>query len=215
MVLALDPTWSRLPAGERRRAARGLLAACLREGPVRTLAYSCLGLRPAADLLLWSLGPSLEALEERAAAVLRSDLGARSAVGTSLLGVIAPSPYSPRAVPAEPPLFAGERARYLVLYPFTKSAGWYRLGPQVRQGIMNEHIRVGRRFPQVRQLLASSFGLNDQDYLVAYETADTAAFSELVRELRATEGRRATVRDTPVLVAVHRPPDEMTSLLAG
>jgi len=67
----------------------------------------------------------------------------------------------------------------------------------------------------VRQLLAYSFGIDDQDFLVAYETDDLAAFSDLVRSLRGTEGRRATVRDTPVLVGVHREPRALLSSLAG
>ena len=49
---------------------------------------------------------------------------------------------------------------------------------------MNEHMRVGRGYPSVRQALAYSFGLDDQDFIVAYETDDLAAFGDLVRELR-------------------------------
>jgi chlorite dismutase len=80
---------------------------------------------------------------------------------------------------------------------------------------MNEHMRVGHSYPQVRQLLASSFGVDDMDFLVAYETDDLAAFGELVRELRSTESRRSTVRDTPILTAVHRPLEEIARLLGA
>ena len=69
---------------------------------------------------------------------------------------------------------------------------------------MNEHMKVGHRYPQVRQALAYSFGLDDQDFVVAYETDDLAAFGDLVRDLRGTESRRATVRDTPILLGIHR-----------
>jgi chlorite dismutase len=80
---------------------------------------------------------------------------------------------------------------------------------------MNEHMRVGHQYPQVRQLLAYSFGLDDQDFLVAYETDDLPAFSALVRDLRATDSRRSTVRDTPILTGIHRPIGELLGLLGA
>jgi chlorite dismutase len=212
LTLELGVEWRRLPPAERRRSAEELVAAC-RSGGVTTLIYTSVGLQPGADVLLWSLGSSVEALEERAAAMLRSGLGTWATVGESLLGQLGQSPYVRR--PSAPTLFMGPRARYLVLYPFTKSTDWYLLGPEVRQAVMNEHIRVGRRFPQVRQLLASSFGIDDQDHLVAYEMDDLTVFSDLVRELRSTRGRLATVRDTPVLVALRRPPEQIATLLAA
>src|SRR5437016_2977668 len=112
LVLTPDPAWRRRCAEERSRDCRELAAVCGGPGPVRTSVYTCVGLQPAADLLLWSLGPSPDALEERAAAVLRGGLGAWRRVGGSLLGAVTPSPYAPRRQPAEPALFAGERARY-------------------------------------------------------------------------------------------------------
>jgi chlorite dismutase len=80
---------------------------------------------------------------------------------------------------------------------------------------MNEHMRIGHDYPQVSQLLANSFGVDDMDFLVAYETDDLTKFSELVRALRETEGRRSTVRDTPILTGVHRPLAEITALLGA
>ena len=80
---------------------------------------------------------------------------------------------------------------------------------------MNEHMRVGHQYPQVRQLLASSFGIDDQDFLVAYETDDLAVFGELVRALRSTESRRSTVSDTPILVGIRRPLAEIARLLGA
>lgn len=215
LALALDPAWRRQGIGERRRSARRLLEALREPGPVHTEVYSTVGLRRGVDLLLWSLGRSPDRLEERAAAALRTRLGAWTTVRQSLLGVVAGSPYARRPSAPAPALFAGARMRYLVVYPFTKSTEWHLLRSETRQGIMDEHIRVGRRYPQVRQLLANGFGLGDQDYVVAYGTDDPAAFSDLVRALRSTEGRRATVRDTPVLTGVHRPPADLVSLLTA
>ena len=215
LALGLDPAWRRLPAEERCRSAEGLSAAVAARGDVTTYAYSTIGLKAGVDIFLWSLGPSLEALEERNARVLRSGMGSWMTLRHSFLGIIRPSQYVKRPTAQEQSLFSGERSKYLVVYPFTKSTDWY-LQPQAeRQRVMNEHMKVGHRYKQVRQLLANSFGVDDMDFLVAYETDDLAAFGELVRELRGTESRRTTVRDVPILTGIHRPVEEITRLLGA
>ena len=215
LALGIDPAWRRLPAEERCRTAEEMAAELQPGTAVTTYTYSLIGLQAGTDLLFWSLAATLEALEERAAALLRSGLGGWTAVSESFLGIIQGSQYVKKPTPQEQSLFSGERARYLVVYPFTKSSDWYLLGKEARQGVMNEHMRVGHDYPQVRQLLANSFGVDDQDFLVAYETDDLVAFGELVRALRGTESRRSTVRDTPILAAVHRPFQEICALLGA
>jgi chlorite dismutase len=212
LALGLDPAWRRQEAAQRNRDAE-CFAAALEQPEVRTFTYSMVGMQPGSDLLLWRLAGSFEALEEAAAAALNAGLGRWLTVSESFLGVIQGSQYVRRPTAQEQSMFTGERSRFLVVYPFTKATEWYLLGKEARQGVMNEHIRVGHRFPQVRQLLANSFGLDDMDFLVAYEMDDLAVFSELVRELRGTDSRRSTVRDTPILCAVHRPVGELLGLL--
>jgi chlorite dismutase len=215
LALGLDPAWRRLPGPERRAGADDLCRCLSAETEVTTFSYSTIGLQAATDVLLWSLAPSVEAMEEKAAAVLRSGMGTWMAVKESFLGIIQPSQYVKKPTAQEQSLFSGERSRYLVVYPFTKSSEWYLMGREARQGIMNEHMRIGHDYPQVRQLLANSFGVDDMDFLVAYETDDLPLFGDLVRALRGTESRRSTVRDTPILTGVHRSIDEITAMLGA
>jgi chlorite dismutase len=133
----------------------------------------------------------------------------------SMIGLTRPSQYTKRPTPQEQSLFDGERSRYLVVYPFTKSTEWYLTPAEERQQVMRGHMKVGHAYPQVRQLLAYSFGLDDQEFIVAYETDDLVAFQDLVRELRETESRRSTVRDTPIVTAIHRPLGEILGMLSG
>src|ERR1700686_1610232 len=205
LALGLDPAWRRLSREERCDSAAELATAVSAESEVTTFSYSMVGLQPGADVLLWSLSPALHMLEERSASVLRSGMGTWMRVRESFLGIIQPSQYVKKPTLQEQSLFSGERSRYLIVYPFTKTSDWYLLGREARQGIMNEHMRVGHDYPQVRQLLAYSFGIDDQDFLVAYETDDLAVFGELVRALRSTESRRSTVRDAPILIGIRRP----------
>jgi chlorite dismutase len=215
LALGLDGAWRRLDREDRCASAEDFARVLAAQSAVTTYTYSTIGLKPGADVLLWSLGPSVDALEQTAAAVLRSRLGAWMTVRHSFLGVIQQSQYVKRPTAQEQSLFSGGRSAYLVVYPFTKSTDWYLLPKDERQRVMNEHMKVGHRYSQVRQLLANSFGVDDMDFLVAYETDDLAAFGELVRELRGTESRRSTVRDTPIITAVHRPFEEITRMLGA
>ncbi len=217
LALGLDPAWRRR-ADHDRRADAGSIAALFEtpdEPPMRTFAYSSVGLEPGVDLLLWRFAPSIDALEEAAARLLATGLGRWLQVRHSLIGRIGPSQYVRRPTDQEQSPFDGERSRYLIVYPFVKSTDWYLQAAEARQGIMNEHMRVGHQYPMVRQALAYSFGLDAQDFVVAYETDDLPAFGDLVRALRATESRRSTVSDTPILLGVHRPIAEILRLLGA
>ena len=217
LAFGLDPAWRRLSDDERHedgcRFAEAYVAGELES--VRSIAYSSVGLEPGVDLLLWRMAPSVDALEATAAGLLRAGLGRWLTVRHSLIGRIGPSQYVRKPTDQEQSLFSGERSRYLVVYPFTKSTDWYLLSKEARQGVMNEHMRVGHEYPTIRQALAYSFGLDSQEFVVAYETDDLVAFGDLVRALRSTESRRSTVSDTPILLGIHRPIDEILSMLGA
>jgi chlorite dismutase len=215
--LGLDPAWRLRSDDERREDGAALAAAeaAAEHDGVRSTVYSSIGLQPGVDLLCWRLGPSIDALETAAAGLLRAGLGRWLSVRQSFIGRIGPSQYVKKQTEQEQSLLTGERSRYLIVYPFTKSSDWYLLSREARQGVMNEHMRVGHDYPTVRQALAYSFGLDDQDFVVAYETDDLAAFGELVRELRGTESRRSTVSDTPILLGIRRPVAEILTMLGA
>jgi chlorite dismutase len=218
LALGLDPAWRRRTDEERHddgcRFLEAEAAAATVDG-VRTITYSTVGLEPAVDVLLWRMAPSVDRLERTAADLFRAGIGRWLSVTHSFIGRIGPSQYVRKPTAQEQSLFGGERSRYLVVYPFTKSADWYLLSKETRQGVMNEHMRVGHDYPTIRQVLAYSFGLDSQDFVVAYETDDLVAFGDLVRALRGTESRRSTVNDSPILLGVHRPLDEILALLGA
>lgn len=217
VALGLDPAWRRLPPDERRADAAAIEATenATAAAGVRTLTYSSIGLEPGVDVVLLRLADSLDALEAAGAGLARAGLGRWLSVRHSLLGRIVGSQYVVKPTDQERSVLDGDPKRYLVVYPFTKTTDWYLLGREARQGVMNEHMRVGRGYPMVRQLLAYSFGLDDGDFLVAYDTDDLAAFGELVRELRATESRRSTVNDRPIIVGIRHDLGEIARMLGS
>jgi chlorite dismutase len=217
LALQLDPAWRRQPHADRHQdgpAFAGAVATLEHEGG-RTISYSSIGLEPGVDLLLWRMAPTIDVLETSAAAFLRTGLGRWLTVAHSFIGRIGPSQYVRKPTEQEQSLFAGERSRYIVVYPFTKSTEWYLLSKEARQGVMNEHMRVGHDYPNIRQALAYSFGLDSQEFVVAYEMDDLGAFGDLVRALRSTESRRSTLNDTPILLGIHRPVEEILAMLGA
>ena len=215
-LLRLDPAWRRRSAEERRADIDAFCAAAGRtDERLLQLSYSTIGLRAEGELLLWRMAESIEAVEQTAAELLSAGIGRWMTPALSMIGMTRPSQYTKRPTTQEQSLFTGERSRYLVVYPFVKSTEWYLTPAEERQEVMKGHMRVGHAYPQVRQLLAYSFGLDDQEFIVAYETDDLVAFQDLVRDLRATESRRSTVRDTPIVTGIHRPLGEILALLSG
>lgn len=130
----------------------------------------------------------------------------------TLWGFTKPSQYTKTRSTQEIDPFAAERKPYLIIYPFIKSVDWYLMSRESRQGMMNEHIKIGKQYPEITQLLLYSFGLQDQEFIVVYETDDLGHFSDLVYELRDTEARRFTERDTPLFTAVYHPAEETLAL---
>jgi chlorite dismutase len=114
--------------------------------------------------------------------------------------------------PQEIDPFSEDRKKFFIVYPFIKNAEWYLLKQDSRQGMMNEHIRIGKKYPQILQLLIYSFGLSDQEFVVAYECDSLIEFEELVQELRSSDARKYTLRDTPIYTSIFREPEELIKI---
>ena len=209
-----DPAWRRLPHGAREDGRESLASVIEEYAPdIATWAYSTLGLKVGCELLLWRRGIDPIAMQEMTARLLQSGLGAYLTIEHNLYGFTRPSNYTKRPTTQEQAIDLNDRQTYLTVYPFSKTTEWYLMSKEARQGMMNEHIRVGHEYADIRQVLLYSTGLDDQEFVVAYEMEDMPRFSELVTALRNTEARRYTLRDTPIITGIHRPLRESLALL--
>lgn len=188
----------------------------LRSAAARVEVFQVFPTRADADVLVWSALPYEDDQTPRRffEAFAKATLPYRRYVKSTeiLWGMTRPSPYVSGKKPRGMDPIEGKRQSYLTLYPFVKTAQWYGMGRESRQGMMNEHIRIGRQFPEVDQLLLYSFGLQDQEFVVVYEMEDLPRYSELVSQLRSCDGRPFTERDTPIYTAVHHPAEETLAL---
>lgn len=209
----VDPTWRRLPDDERDEARCELRSAIESFEGIDTFPYSTVGMKADSELLLWNWADRPDRIQDFIGHVRAAGLGRYLDVTHSMLGRVRKSRYVRRPSSQEQAINVEDHERYLIVYPFTKTIDWYLMSEQARQGMMNEHIKVGKQYPSVRQVLAYSTGLDDQEFIVVYETDELVDFQDLVIALRDTEARRYTHRDTPIFTCVYRPLEECLALL--
>jgi chlorite dismutase len=216
----VDPAWRRLPAEERKRGKCQFIDVVKTfEADMLVIPYSLVGMRGDCDFLLWRIGYDLLQFQEMSAQLLATDLGKYLTTPYSLLSMTKRSVYVDKHVHDDQ---EGRRLRltpgkfrYLFVYPFVKNKAWYRLTQHARQGMMNEHIEIGHKYPTVRLNTTYSFGLDDQEFVVAFESDKPEHFVDLVMELRHSEATGYTQRDTPIFTCVRRELPEVLDLLGG
>ena len=214
LFFKMDAAWRR-QASETRACQKREFLRVLRktQAGVETHSFSTLGLRSDSDFMLWRMSSGLECLEDTLGALLSTELGAYLEVSHAYFGLLRRSTYGRARTEQDHAEESQDKGRYFVLYPFTKTIEWYLMSREARQGMMNEHIRVGRTYPNIAQILLYSTGLGDQEFIVGYETDSLSEFQDLVIELRSTEARRHTLSDTPIFTCVNRSAGRILDML--
>jgi len=214
----VDPAWRRLPEEERKRGKCQFIDVVKSfESDVIVIPYSLVGIRGDCDFMLWRITYDLPRFQEMTAKLLATDLGKYLTTPYSYLSMTKRSVYVDKH---EHEGQEGRRLRlmpgkfkYLFVYPFVKNKAWYRLTQHARQGMMNEHIEIGHKYPTVRLNTTYSFGLDDQEFVLAFESDRPEHFLDLVMELRHSEATSYTLRDTPIFTCVHGELGEVLDLL--
>ena len=176
---------------------------------VTMASYSLVGTRGDADLMLWKISPELDAIDQLMSQLNRTELAAHLTIPHSFLAMTRRSPYvdqhqHPESEGASATMRIVGR-KYLFIYPFVKTHDWYQLPLAERQRLMGEHFTIGHRYPDVKISTAYSFGLDDQEFVLGFETDDPASFLDLVADLRESEARPYTERDTPIFTCLAKP----------
>ena len=211
----VDPAWRRLPV-EERQAGKDAFADVVDDFTERFAhlrAYTTTGVRPETDFFLWKISDRYELLGELGAALNATPLAGWLETPYSYLATTKASQYTNarrarKVVPQGSP--------YLVVYPFVKVRPWYALTEDDRQRAMDEHIRIGRdEFPGIKNHTTYSFGIDDQEFMTAFECDEPADFMHLMLRLRDSEASRYTERDTPIFVGQHVTIREALAALDG
>jgi len=214
----VDPAFRRLPDANQAELKLELIHA-IRDFDRQMLLrpYSLVGLRGDVDFLLWQVAEQIDAFNDLAKAIYTTGMGTFLTMPYSFLAMTRKSIYdvgiTDEGTEADRLIIQPGDGKYLFVYPFVKTRQWYALSLDERQRMMNEHIRVGRQYPQIKLNTTYSFGLDDQEFVVAFEGENPADFLDLVMELRDTEASRYTLRDTPTFTCINMSlPDVLDSL---
>ena len=218
----VDPAWRRLPKEERERGKAQFVEVANRwgtSGKMNVLSYTTVGMRPDTELMMWRICYVLDELQQMTTELLATDLGKYLTTPYNYLAMTKRSTYligheHEGQTDSRGTLRPG-RFKYIFVYPFVKTRKWYLLHAETRQGIMNEHIRVGTKYQSVKLNTTYSFGLDDQDFVVAFESDHPEDFLDLVMELRETDGSEYTVRDTPIFTCILKDAKGMVDTLGG
>lgn len=212
-----QPGWRGLPDEEKAAARKELVELILewRERIPMLRTYSTVGMRGDADMLLWSAAKTLDEIRDLETAIRATALGRHLETPYSFLAMTKRSQYEDRLDPShrEKLKVKPGRAKYLFIYPFVKTRAWYMLPFEERQKMMDSHIEIGHRYPTVKLNTTYSFGLDDQEFVVAFETDAPEDFLDLVMELRETRASEFTLRDTPIFSCIAGEPGAVLDAL--
>jgi chlorite dismutase len=213
----LLPSWRSAEDGERKKAREAFREIVEKfSNTMIVKPFSLFGTRGDCDFMLWTISERLEDFQEMISEILKSSLGKCLSTPYSYLSMTRRSEYirehrhpgqegdALKKVPGN--------AKYLFVYPFVKKREWYNLSGEERQRMMMDHIRKGHNFPSVKINTSYSFGLDDQEFVLSFETDFPSDFLELVMALRSTEASKYTQLETPIFTCVSSGIDELLEL---
>jgi len=205
----VDPAWRKLSLQERESSKKQFLST-LNEtgGGIKPRSYSLVGTRGDVDFMLWTITDSLETLQAFHSDLLKTELGKYLSTPYSYLAMLRPSEYFGRHSERDP-----VGSNYLFVYPFTKKREWYSVPFEERRRIMKDHVAAGQKYPSVTIHTSYSFGIDDYEFILSFETDRPEDFLSLVMVLRTTEASKYTALETPIFTCVNVEPGKMLDLL--
>jgi chlorite dismutase len=180
---------------------------------VQLESYTTLGFKPGTSFMIWLRARHPRDLQATVRDLGRTPLGEWISLTSSLFGIVRASPYSGRHQSGPQVIAASERLPYLIIYPFAKTHDWYQLPFEERRALMADHVAVGLKHRDIRQLLLYGTGVEDHEFIVSYETRELEKFQDLVVELRSTKARLYTANDQPTYLCLHQPLRELIEWL--
>jgi chlorite dismutase len=165
--------------------------------------YSNLGLRDDADFLFWFAAKSVEEIQIVIEKLYKTVFGKYIIPSRTYLSCTRPSIYV-QEQKAHGFVTGNEPKKHVIVYPFTKTREWYLLPKEKRQEIMDEHIEVSKKYPQVILNTTYSFGIHDEDFMLAFEVDNIRDFQDLIMDLRETQVSSYVKKDIPMIVCVKK-----------
>ncbi|NIP62047.1 MAG: chlorite dismutase [Nitrosopumilaceae archaeon] len=198
----VDPKWRWMADLAKEESAREVENVIKNSG-IKFRSYSTLGMRADSDFLFWFAAKSVDEIQQVMSKIYLTVFGKYISSSLNYLSCTRPSIYAKKGRTIS--FVAGDEAKkYVVVYPFIKTREWYLLSRQERQKMMDEHINVSQKYPEIILNTTYSFGIDDQDFMLAFETEDLRNFQDLIMDLRETQVSRYVKADTPMITCIKK-----------
>ena len=164
--------------------------------------YSTVGFRADSDLMLWLIGPTPEDVQQALVAFGRTQAGRALDLSWTFMGVVKAAEFTadhaPAFVKGDPP------KRFLNVYPFVRTPEWYLVPRDERAEMLREHGVIGREYPDVLANTTSAFGINDWEWILAFEADELDRLVDCIRRLRDAQARRFTKEEVPFVTGIRK-----------
>lgn len=211
VFFTIDSSFSDLSDAVQKTYKKAFLSELKKETAVMSNTYATLGLKAHTTVLIWFQAETIDVIQLFLNHLLHTQLGKYLHITYTLFGMTRPTQYSSHSAGHINTERKG--GKYLVIYPFTKTKEWYMHDFDTRRNLMWGHVKVGKQYPQIEQLLLYSYGIDDNEFIVSYEMDDLSAFQSLVMELRSDKVRGYTLKDTPIFTCIYKTPEEVIDFL--
>ena len=198
----VDPKWRWMADLAKEESAKEVENVMKNSG-IMYRTYSNLGLRDDADFLLWFAAETIEEIQTVMEKIYKTVFGKYIIPSMTYLSCTRPSLYV-QEQKAHGFLTGSDPKKHVIVYPFTKTREWYLLPKEKRQEIMDEHIEVSKKYPQIVLNTTYSFGIHDEDFMLAFEVDDIKDFQDLIMDLRETQVSTYVKNDIPMIVCVKK-----------
>ena len=198
----IDPKWRWMADLAKEESAKEVENVIKNSG-IMFRSYSNLGLRDDADFLFWFAAKTVEEIQIVMEKLYKTVFGKYITPSMTYLSCTRPSLYV-QEQKAHGFVTGTEPKKHVIVYPFTKTREWYLLPKEKRQEIMDEHIEVSKKYPQVILNTTYSFGIHDEDFMLAFEVDNIRDFQDLIMDLRETQVSSYVKNDIPMIVCVKK-----------
>ena len=198
----VDPKWRWMADLAKEESAKEV-ENVINNSKIMFRSYSNLGLRDDTDFLFWFAAKSVEEIQKVIEKLYKTVFGKYIIPSMTYLSCTRSSLYVQEQKP-QGFLSGTEPKKHVIVYPFTKTREWYLLSKEKRQEIMDEHIGISKKYPQIILNTTYSFGIHDEDFMLAFEVDDIRDFQDLIMDLRESQVSTYVKNDIPMIVCVKK-----------
>ena len=198
----IDPKWRWMADLAKEESAKEV-ENVIKNSNIMFRCYSNLGLRDDTDFLFWFAAKTVDEIQTVMEKIFKTVFGKYIIPSRTYLSCTRPSLYVQEQKP-HGFVTGNEPKKHVIVYPFTKTREWYLLPKEKRQEIMDEHIEISKKYPQVVLNTTYSFGIHDEDFMLAFEMDNIRDFQDLIMELRESQVSTYVKNDIPMIVCVKK-----------